>query len=143
MLVTVFIVKTGKKDADIEKTKGSFTFKKETSVDFIFVPITGFSFINSYPKTTLWYMVIKDTEFMSEELLEAIPFLLNKDEYDFFSFFEKDFKEMVAKFKPRFFKSRVILKNDYLPLIIGVNKFEKILDGYIYKHAESCHIHKA
>jgi hypothetical protein len=80
---------------------------------------------------TDWKLFLYADEFLSEELRESIPLILNLD-YDFFSFYKKNKKdEMNIEISPRLFKKYVVLRENCIYPISGEYRWEVLLNGFI------------
>jgi hypothetical protein len=84
--------------------------------------------------TTPWYVVLFTDEFLSMELSEVLPIYTLAEDYDFFSLYgyTKDEGGKVY-LSPRIFNKRVKINQDVNPIMTKGLKYEKILDGYVFR----------
>jgi len=124
MTITLFILNNGKGDPN----KIIDSISKYLSIKTI-VNVNNYEEINWHNKETEWYAVFESSEDIPEELSAAFPsFLYAK--HDMLVLFKKG-KEF-AEFKPRIFKSRVMLCADGSPNEFGgCLTFLRVLNGFV------------
>ena len=128
-MLTIFIL-PHKKNGDVQKLVNSFVPVPSTKVRY--VPVDNVSEINGYDKKTEWFGVFYENEYIEEELAVALPTFFEVGDFSFLVVFKK-LKEK-ALFSPRFYRSKVYLKDDLSPAFSGW-KFEKILNGWVLENA--------
>ena len=122
----------------------------------IIVPIEGiddsrllesFDSISSYYKrlqkdryfnvdvNTEWKMFMYSNEYLSNQLVEAFPIILDNEEFDYFSFYKLALGEnnkIKYSISPRLFRSGIELRdNSVYPIDMESLKGTTILDGFI------------
>ena len=97
-----------------------------------YVVVESTEMINEDLKTTDWYSVFYDNEYVSEDLFQAIKSIMGFEfiPYDALIFLKKDGEKMFQS--PRMFKKQVTLKPNSLMPDLEYAIFERILDGWIH-----------
>jgi hypothetical protein len=83
---------------------------------------------------TTWYVILFTDEFLSPELSEVLPIYTLAENYDFFSLYgyTKDEGGKVY-LSPRIFNKSVEIDRNINPIMTKGLKYEKILDGYVFR----------
>jgi hypothetical protein len=89
--------------------------------------------INEFTKESDWFAVFFDNEYVSPDLRAAMLTIIEKDvDIDCFVFMEMYPNEKVFQ-SPRMFKKHIKLREGGFMPTDKSSKFERILDGWIYK----------
>ena len=129
-MLTLFIKTTNEPNKSLEKTLKSMSGLYD-EVYFI----DNINKINDYKKEHTWYLVLYDNEFVNADLKEAIDSILKmKVTLDAIIFLEIYPDDSMFQ-SPRMFKRYVSLKHDSLMPLDNFSNLERILDGWIKKHA--------
>jgi|GEM_PF-3676764 hypothetical protein len=88
------------------------------------------------PVKTGWKMFMYSNEYLSKQLVEALPILLKETKFHYFSFYKLILDQGITKFSisPRLFDSRIrLIGSSVYP--VDINSFNgiTILDGFIYQ----------
>lgn len=130
LALTVFILKSGRKQTDIEK----LTMSIPDSIHARYVTIDRLSVIDDYKPETEWYMVLYDNEFISPSLAKSLHVYMHHD-FDFYIIMKRIYNDdgnMEVTQSPRLFRKPVKLSRDSLmPINSEKLKSERIMDGWI------------
>ena len=126
-MLTIFIIPSDKKNADLEKTIASFS-GIDTNIRVVGSPYQ----INNYEKKGKWFGVFWDNEYIDEGVREALPVFFDHNNLELLILYKKE-NMIEATWRARLFRSHVYLLDDYRPLCLWLNK-EIILDGWVLEH---------
>ena len=129
-MLALYILKTNELNRSVTKTV--------KSVDYLshqFSVIGDINEINETNHKTDWYLVLYDNEYLSYDLGKAVESILKMEiSFDALIFLQKDTDGKFYQ-SPRLFKQHVRLaKGCLLPEDRSI-KMERILDGWVNKHA--------
>jgi hypothetical protein len=126
-MLTLFIVSSGKDNANIEKTTESLS-----GVQGSIVPISSWWEINDYQNKDDWFGIFWDNEYIDNNLREALPIYFLYQAKEALILYKK--VSMVdAIWRYRFFRRSIYLGEDFSPLSFWLNK-EIVLDGWVLEH---------
>lgn len=129
-MLTLYILETTEYNRSVTKTVRSVEpalrqFNVVKSIDDI----------NAQTYKRPWYLVLYDNEYLSLDLRKAVENILKMDiQYDALIFLQKDTDGKLYQ-SPRLFKKHVKLAKDCLLPEDRSIKMERILDGWVNKHA--------
>lgn len=134
-MLTLFVLPSGAKNADLDKTVGSF--KSITPIEL--VTITDWREVNGRSNNS-WMGIFWDNEGLGIDLAEALPFYFENPTYDALLCYKYINKEN-ASYRMRFFRRHVHLMEDFKPLQMFM-KVETILDGFVKSHENLRLVHR-
>jgi hypothetical protein len=129
-MLTLFVKLTNEPNKSVEKTLNSLSGLYD---DVYF--IDNMIEINDYRKENSWYLVLYDNEFVNIDLKNAISSILKMEVGLDAVIFLEVYPDGTMFQSPRMFKKYVILKKDCLMPLSKFSNLERILDGWIKKHA--------
>ena len=128
-MLTVFVVASGKPDANFDKTVESFN---KSGVEFTAHLISSWREINNFDAKGDWFCVFWDNEGLDDNLQKALAaHLLNRVPDVLVLYKRLDDKN--AEYRTRFMRKGIWLSNDYKPISPWVIH-ETILDGWVIDH---------
>ena len=120
----------------IEGVDDSKLLESFDSISAYIVKLQKDRYFNIEVKTE-WKMFMYSNEYLSKQLIEAMPVILGAgNEYDYFSFYKLVVDNYTNKYgiSPRLFKSDIKLRsNSVYPVDIESYKGITILDGFIFQ----------
>ena len=134
MQLTAFIVKSGNKEVDPDRTVNSLRCEDIKNLTVIFIDnLQGilYGLIESD-----WWIVLYDDEIVEKRLLDAFLTACLHKYWDVFSCYKID-QERKVTICPRLFQQGIRLEKDKLYPILPV-KMETLLDGWIFEHEFPC-----
>ena len=129
-MLTLFVVPSGKPNANFAKTVESF---KKSGVELKAVKIDCWREINGFRNKSEWYCVFWDNEGIDTNLQKALKIHLMKKRPEVLVLY-KLLSGKHAEYRTRFMKRSVWLTEDFAPLSPWVIH-ETILDGWVIEHA--------
>lgn len=129
-MLTLFIVPSGKLNADYNKTIESF---KQADVNVTPVLVKSWMEVNDYRYKDEWYAVFWDNEGLDVNLQKALCEHLRNRIPDVLVLYKR-LGEKEAEYRTRFMRRTVWLTDDYAPLLPWVQS-ETVLDGFVIDHA--------
>ena len=129
-MLTLFVVPSGKPNADYNKTVESF---KKSKVEFESYLIGSWRDINNFKVRTDWFCVFWDNEGLDSNLQGALGVHLKNKVPEVFILYKR-VDEQTAEYRTRFMKRSVWLTSDYEPISPWLHR-ETILDGWVIEHA--------
>lgn len=132
-MLTLFVIPSGKPNADYNKTVESF---KKTGVPMKALSVKTWRDVNDYRYKDVWYAVFWDNEGIDEDLQKALPIHLDNRIPDCLILYKR-LGEKDAEYRTRFMRRTVWLTHDYAPLEQWM-KPETVLDGWVKDHVSLC-----
>jgi len=129
-MLTLFVVPSGKPNADFDKTVESF---EKTGVEFKAVKIDCWREINNFKEKSDWYCVFWDNEGLDVNLQKALMTHLSNRSPEVLVLYKRIDKDH-AEYRTRFMKRSVWLTSNYKPLSPWI-VHETVLDGFVKEHA--------
>jgi len=127
--LTVYIMPADKNEIPLAKIMESFGDVVE---EFVLMPNRDLS--ESVKRCqTEWYMYVFSNEYLSEELMEALPLLMDQNDYEVFVIYEREtINKVERKYgqSPRLFKSHIEL-NGMMPVLSDENVLQRAIDGFL------------
>jgi hypothetical protein len=128
-MLTLFIIPSYAKNADVEKTIESFS---GIDIDFKVVVASDYMEINRYKGVCDWFGIFWDNERIDDGLKGALPVFLSYPNLELLILYKKE-GVAEATWRVRMFRRKIYLLEDYCPLCMWANK-EIVLDGWILEH---------
>ena len=125
--ISLFLLKSGAENADIEEAVKSVTNKNVVPV--YFYHINSISEINEIEKQTDWFVVMYDNEIISPGLMDVLSIYLEHSKRDALVLFKK--KNLTLTKAPRVFRRHIELMPDNLLPVDTTTVFEVVLDGWV------------
>lgn len=133
-MLTVFIVKTNSKTANVQRAVDSFCSGKIWITEFVY--IDNINIINTWDMKSRWYVVLYDNEFLDISLVEALPQFLLYSIFDMLCFFRRansnKFEDVNLEYTTRMFKNNIKIDKNLNPINGKDLQHEKILNGWLY-----------
>jgi hypothetical protein len=129
-MLTLFVVVSGKPNANYDKTVESFN---KSGVEFTAHLISSWREINSFEEKGDWFCVFWDNEGLDVNLQKALPAHLANKVPDVLVLYKK-LDDANAEYRTRFMRRGVWLSEDYKPVSPWVIH-ETVLDGWVKEHA--------
>lgn len=139
-MITLFILKSGEKQASFLKLINSFEPKTTKASHYV----NTCQQINEMKCDTDWFGVFYDNEILSKGLRKAIPLFIDFykgcDSFILFKLIKDDGVNIRAFRSPRLFKKGIVIPEDSLLPEDRSIKYEAILDGFLLeqKHDNKC-----
>jgi len=129
-MLTLFVIPSGKPNADFDKTVESFN---KSGVEFEAILANSWRDVNSFKGKTDWYGIFWDNEGLDTNLQKALIVHLSNRVPEVLILYKRLNKDK-AEFRTRFMKRGVWLTTDFAPVSPWIIK-ETILDGWVIEHA--------
>jgi hypothetical protein len=129
-MLTLFVVPSGKPNADFAKTVESF---RKSGVKFKAVKIDCWREINALKNKDDWFCVFWDNEGLDVNLQKALKVHLSNRNAEVLVLYKR-LDEKTAEYRTRFMKRGVWLTEDFKPIAPWIIH-ETILDGWVKEHA--------
>lgn len=129
-MLTLFVVPSGKPNADYNRTVASF---QNSGIEVTPVLIATWRDINNYQKKHEWCGIFWDNEGLDLQMQKVLKEHLSGKRWDALILFKR-IGEEEAEFRIRFVRKTVMLTHDFAPLDQWLKR-EQILDGWVVEHA--------
>jgi hypothetical protein len=129
-MLIVFVVPSGKPNADFNKTVESFN---KTGIEFKAILVNNWRDINNFKDKTDWYCVFWDNEGLDTNLQKALTVHLANRVPDVLVLYKR-LDDTNAEYRTRFMRRGVWLTEDFKPISSWITH-ETILDGWVTEHA--------
>jgi hypothetical protein len=129
-MLTVFVIPSGKPNANFLKTVESF---EKMDIELRVVQITCWREINCYEDKDDWYCVFWDNEGLDVNLQKALPVHLANRHPEVLVLYKR-LADDKAEYRTRFMKRSIWLTSNFKP-IAPWPVIETILDGWVVEHA--------